>query len=196
MIRFIESIRLLNGTVENVKYHQARINETFAFYFEGKAPISLQQIIDSNQPPENGLFKLRIVYAETLEKIEYLPYQAPFFRKFQCFRIPDDFIYRFKFANRIFFENISKKIEPDVLPVLIQKGLVTDSTFTNLVFKRGDKWFTPKTPLLQGVQLQIMTETFPVNKVEIRETEIETFDAIYPINALNTPGTIAPVSTG
>jgi len=56
MIRFIESIRLLNGTVENVKFHQARINETFAFYFEGKAPISLQQIIDSNHPPENGLF--------------------------------------------------------------------------------------------------------------------------------------------
>ncbi len=114
----IESIRLLNGTVENVKYHQARINETFAFYFEGKAPISLQQIIDSNHPPENGLFKLRIVYAETLEKIEYLPYQAPFFRKFQCFRIR---MISHGLNLQTQFLKISPKIEPDVLPVLIQK---------------------------------------------------------------------------
>lgn len=193
--RFIESIRVFGGKAENLSYHQARVRDTFAHHFRNRKPVSLQQVIDDNPPPENGLFKLRIVYSETVEVAEYLPYLTPHFKIFRCFSVPDDFEYQFKSANRQLFDEISQKAGADVLPVLIRKGVVTDSTITNLIFKKRDQWFTPTSLLLQGVQLQKVTEAFPLHRIKIRETEIETFDAIYPINALNPLGSIAPILT-
>ena len=191
--RFIESIRVFNGRAENLKKHQQRIDNTLAFHFDGRGSILLQEIIRHNPPPETGLFKLRIVYADAIEKVEYLSYRIPHFRKFQCFSLPEDFEYRFKSANRKIFDEFSQQAQPDILPVLIQRGLVTDSTFSNLIFKRKDEWFTPAAPLLHGVQLQKIMETHRVQSIEIRKNELKTFDAIYPVNALNPIGSIAPV---
>ena len=66
MSQFIESIRLENGVVHNLNYHQERVNKTFLHIFKMPANFSLEKIISENKFPKQGLFKIRIVYDRKL----------------------------------------------------------------------------------------------------------------------------------
>ena len=73
MTTFSEAIRLEQGRLHNLAYHQARVDRTAGHFF-GTCP-SLSGL--PNSIPEEvrqGLFKCRVVYGRDIGKVEYIPY--------------------------------------------------------------------------------------------------------------------------
>ncbi len=188
MCQFIESIRVENGEVMALPFHQKRVNATFQHFFPKSKTISLQKIIEQEQIPQDSLYKLRIVYSSKLKSIEFQNYTIPLFRKIQLIEIPSDFDYNFKSTKRELFDQVSKQIEHDTLVILIKNGLITDSTFSNLVFEKSGELYTPSKPLLAGTMLQQLLKEKRIKSIPIQLADFESFEVIYPINAMNPLG--------
>lgn len=195
MTRLIESIRIYNGSAELLVRHQQRVESAYLHIFDSKSPLALDKIIARNPPPISGLYKLRVEYDEKTFEMEYIPYSTPQFHSYRLAIIPSDFDYRFKYADRALFDLITGETEPGILPILIKDELITDSTFTNLIFRKGDSLFTPITPLLKGVQISRLIDNGSVKPIIITQSDITLFDEIIPVNAMNPPGSIPGITT-
>ena len=62
---------------------------------------------------------------------------------------------------------------------------MTDCSNGNLAFRKGAQWFTSNTPLLQGTQREYLLQSGQLQEIEIRQEQLEQFEEIRVINALN-----------
>ncbi|HEY9129669.1 MAG TPA: aminotransferase class IV family protein [Sulfurovum sp.] len=175
----LETIKIEEGEIHNLSYHQARCTKSRQKLFKCSDILDLSTIIDA---PETGLYRCRILYAETLHSIEYIPY-AP--KKIETLKIvPSNIEYSFKYANRDAL-NALLETNNDVDEVIIEKnGLLTDTTLSNIAFFDGTKWFTPEKPLLEGtMRAKLIDEGFLQTK-EIRQNELTDYSQVALINAM------------
>jgi 4-amino-4-deoxychorismate lyase len=175
----LETIKIEEGEIHNLSYHQARCTKSRQKLFKCSDILDLSTIIDA---PKTGLYRCRILYAETLHSIEYIPY-AP--KKIETLKIvPSNIEYSFKYANRDAL-NALLETNNDVDEVIIEKnGLLTDTTLSNIAFFDGTKWFTPEKPLLEGtMRAKLIDEGFLQTK-EIRQNELSDYSQVALINAM------------
>jgi 4-amino-4-deoxychorismate lyase len=183
MPRFIESIKLLDGALYNLNYHQERVNKTFEKFFPQSEIPDLQSSLNEVQKPIAGLFKCRIVYDQTINSIEFTPYQM---KSIQSLKIVqhDEINYEFKFENRDGLNELynSKQEADDIL--IIKNGMVTDSSYANLIFKLGEQWITPASYLLNGTMRQQLIESGEIQCEPIALADIRKFDKLKLINSM------------
>jgi 4-amino-4-deoxychorismate lyase len=183
MSRFIESIKLENGQFFLLPLHEKRMNQTRRICLGLEQAISLDflPLLGENYPI--GLFKCRIVYAATIEKIEILPYQA---RPIESLKIvaASQLDYTFKSADRTAINALfqQRKEADDVL--IIKNGFVTDTSYCNVAFFDGKRWFTPNTPLLKGVQRQFLLDNALITAKDIALKNLFLFEKIKLFNAM------------
>jgi len=175
----LETIKIEEGEIHNLSYHQARCTKSRQKLFNCYDILDLSAIIDA---PKTGLYRCRILYAETLHSIEYIPYVP---KKIETLKIVSSNIeYSFKYANR---DTLNALLEAnrDVDEVIIAKnGLLTDTTLSNIAFFDGKKWFTPEKPLLEGtMRAKLIDEGFLQTK-EIRQNELSDYSQVALINAM------------
>lgn len=193
MSQFIETIRLENGVLHSLNYHQERVNKTFLQFFRTLSSFSLEKVISKNKLPQQGLFKLRIVYDALQQSIEFAEYTRAKFNSYKLVEIDNNFRYSFKSTDRKLFDKISQETDKNILPILIQNKNVSDSVFSNLIFEKNGKLYSPNTPLLFGTMLSQTLLQHKINMITIKEDEIKNFDYIYPINAMNPLGAIEKI---
>ena len=193
MSQFIETIRLENGVLHSLNYHQERVNKTFLQFFKTSSSFSLEKVISKNKLPQQGLFKLRIVYDALQQSIEFAEYTRAKFNSYKLVEIDNNFRYSFKSTDRKLFDKISQETDKNILPILIQNKNVSDSVFSNLIFEKNGKLYSPNTPLLFGTMLSQTLLQHKINMITIKEDEIKNFDYIYPINAMNPLGAIEKI---
>ena len=82
MCRLVESVRVENGLVLNLEYHQRRLDAALRACVGGNARISLAETI--TVPPEcgSGLFKCRVVFSSHVHLVEFVPYHRKPVRSF------------------------------------------------------------------------------------------------------------------
>lgn len=151
MYQLVETIKCKAGELINLQYHQARFNLTRKALFRSKNEISLKNSIEIPENCRTGLFRCRVVYSDTIEKIEFIPHQYQTVKKLKL--IEDHGIdYRFKYTNREKLISLfgQRGSCDDIL--VVKNGFITDSFNANLVLFDGRKWWTPDTPLLPGTQ--------------------------------------------
>ena len=97
MCPFIESIRIENGVIYNLPYHNERLNRTRNVFWKDCAPINLIDYI--RMPHEKGIVKCRIVYEKEIKEIVYTPYSM---REIDTLRIvySDGINYTYKSTDR------------------------------------------------------------------------------------------------
>jgi 4-amino-4-deoxychorismate lyase len=79
--------------------------------------------------------------------------------------------------------------------LIVKRGHVTDCSFSNIIFRRGNHWYTPWSALLKGTQRQRLIEENKLIEEEIRLKDIRSFDTFKLINAmLEDSGAELPVS--
>ena len=193
MSQFIETIRLENGVLHSLNYHQERVNKTFLQFFKTSSSFSLEKVISKNKLPQQGLFKLRIVYDALQQSIEFAEYIRAKFNSYKLVEIDNNFRYSFKSTDGKLFDKISQEADKNTLPILIQNKNVSDSVFSNLIFEKNGKLYSPNTPLLFGTMLSQTLLQHKINMITIKEDEIKNFDYIYPINAMNPLGAIEKI---
>ena len=88
-----------------------------------------------------------------------------------------------KFLNNILTITVIIKIADEI--IIIKDSFVTDCSIGNLAFRKGTQWFTPNTPLLKGTQREYLLQSGQLQEIEIRLEQLEKFDEIRVINALN-----------
>ena len=184
MCHFIESIRLENGIVKLLDYHQDRMDRTIFYHFGFKNPVKISKLIEERELPINGVYKIRILYSQMLQNIEIIPYQQKTYSDFEIIELPDHFNYAYKFADRTIFETLSKHLHPQTIAIFFQKSMLTDALYANLVFQKNEILYTPNTPLLEGVQRRYLLENKIISETNISTQDIFSFEKVGLINAM------------
>ena len=183
MCQLVESLKLKDGIIRNLDYHQSRMNAAMDELFPGAEKIELKNEISIPKNCKSGVYKVRVVYGSTIENIEIEPYQ---FRIIQSLKVVhhESVDYHLKFNDRqILQELFAQRGSCDDI-IIIKNGFVGDSFVSNLLFFNGEKWFTPTTPLLKGTKRQFLLEHGIISEIEIREEDIRNFQKVGMVNAM------------
>lgn len=183
MSPFIESIRIQNYKAHLLDLHQKRVNTTLTKW-EAKAWLNLEQIVRNLDIQEAGLFKLRIVYdIEGNYSTRLVPYV---FNKIESFELVQDNLidYTYKYENRKALDALKKQAKATEI-VIVKNNCITDTSFSNLIFKKEEEWYTPSTYLLNGVQRQNLLHEGIIKEAEITPENLEQFSHFRLINAMN-----------
>lgn len=175
----LETIKIKDGEVFNLPYHQKRCNKSRRALFGTEDVLDLSSIII---PPSQGLYRCRITYSTSVQSIEYIPYLP---KKIQSLRIvPSSLDYGYKYADREALDKLLTE-NSDVDEIIIEKkGLLTDTTISNIAFFDGETWFTPKMPLLYGtMRARLVDEGFLQTK-DITKKSLTEYSHVALINAM------------
>ncbi|WP_294199218.1 MULTISPECIES: aminotransferase class IV [Chryseobacterium] len=183
MSQFIESIKVEDQEIFLLEFHQKRVDQTFA-HFGKEGSIDLAKIYKHLEHDEDGLFKLRIVYdLDKKIRTQMIPYAIPELEDFQLVE-NNSFDYSFKSEDRKELERMKMKSKAEEI-IIVKNNHITDTSYSNLLFKKGKDWFTPSTYLLNGVQRQNLLKHKKIKETEITLQNLKEFSHFQMINALN-----------
>ena len=183
MYPLLESLKLKDGNLQNLAYHQLRLNRSMEELFPGAEKIDLMQAIVIPDDCKSGIYKVRVVYGPTVGKIEIEPYE---YRSIQRLKVVvhESIDYHLKFTDRqILQELFAQRGDCDDI-IVVKNGRITDSFAANLLFFNGEKWFTPSTPLLKGTKRQLLIDQGILVEKEIKADDIWNYQKVGLINAM------------
>jgi 4-amino-4-deoxychorismate lyase len=183
MSPFIETIKLLDGRLYNLEFHQVRFERTRRKALGIKKHPKLEDHVDVPDGLENGLYKCRLHYGREIQQIEFEPYKKLVVNTLKIVR-SNAIKYGFKFSDRSELEALYHQKEncDDIL--IIKKNLVTDSYYANVALWDGDHWYTPNRPLLPGTMRAYLLDRGSLTERTIRADDLQSFLKVRLINAL------------
>jgi len=183
MCQLVESIKLKDGVIQNLEYHQMRMNRSMDELFPKREKINLATVISIPDNFASGIFKVRVLYGSFLQKIEIEPYT---FRTIQSLKVVhhESVDYHLKYTDRQILQELFAQRENYDDIIIVKNGLVTDSFAANLFFFDGETWFTPNSPLLKGTKRQLLIDQGFVFEKKIRLEDIRSYQKIGLINAM------------
>ncbi|MCE5177659.1 MAG: aminotransferase class IV [Porphyromonadaceae bacterium] len=178
---FLETICINQGKVLNAAAHIDRMQHT-AIHFGFLSP-SLPDLFSMLPAAlRNTKVKCRILYRETLLDISFEKYQPKRVQSLQLVEASPDYL--FKYADR---KELSRLLEQkgDADEILITRnGLITDTTFSNVVFRQGNHLFTPDSWLLNGTKRQQLLREGSITEKRITREKLHEYESVYLINAM------------
>jgi 4-amino-4-deoxychorismate lyase len=173
---------MINGSICNIDYHNARLNNTRHHFWQTDKNIDLNDYII---PQENkAIIKVRVVYGEAgIEGISYSQYTM---RNIKSLKIvtADNIEYSFKSTDRHALNKLAEKKDLCDEIIISKNGLLTDTSFTNIALFDGKVWYTPKHPLLKGTKRAYLISKNAIEEKDIYENEIFTYKSIRLFNAM------------
>lgn len=183
MSLLFETIKCQNRQLFNLFYHNRRVKLSRKELFGIDDDFEFENSIQIPDRVGDGLYRCRVSYSKTIEKIEFFDYQFKH-PAIIAFEENASFEYSFKFENRNEFQNLIAKY-PDANDVIItQNNYLTDATYANLAFFDGSKWFTPNTYLLLGTKRVYLIDNQLLSEEEIKLSDLCKFKKIAFINAM------------
>ncbi len=139
---YFETIKVENGKLLNLKYHQQRVDNARSFLgFSDKLELNTK---DFNLPQE-GEFRLRVDYAKKIQSFTCKEFIKREFKKFRL--IESDIEYKYKYVNRYELDAL-KRDEKEI--IITKDGLLRDTSIANIALHVDGIWLTPRIPLLKG----------------------------------------------
>ena len=184
MYRLLETIMISEGELLHIEYHNKRFNETRKTLFNNKNEIDLSKEIEIPADIGDDIYKCRIVYNDTIHYYEFLPYKKKKIKNLKM--VKANWIeYNFKYYNRTSFDQLlhQNKEFDDIL--IIKDGLITDTSYCNVVFFDGDNWFTPASPLLRGTCRARLLDEGKIKERNITPDHLRHYQKVKLINAMN-----------
>jgi 4-amino-4-deoxychorismate lyase len=172
-----ETIKIEDGQISNILWHNRRCNQSRFELFNRTNFIDLEQYIT---PPTKGIYRCRIIYGTEIQSIKYIPYTP---KKIKIFKIVKSQLdYSYKYEKR---DEINKLVEGQNNEIIIEKdGLLTDTSIANIAFYTGNRWITPKKPLLKGtIRAKLLAKNFLIPK-DIKKEELQNFSHFALMNAM------------
>ena len=183
MYQFIETIRVKDGRIFNLTYHEERMNRTRKEVW-GKT--DWLKITDVWSPEELPLecSKLRFVYDEAgIHDLTCTPYTR---KKILSLRLVYDnnITYPYKSVDRSMLNELKKQQGDCDEILIIRDNHLTDTSYTNVALYDGQQWFTPSTPLLPGTMRQSLLNKGILQEREILVSDIPQYQQISLFNAM------------
>jgi 4-amino-4-deoxychorismate lyase len=195
MLRFIDTIKLADGHYELIGGHNKRINDTINHFFGFNPAIDLNYSLPEPGKYKPGIYKCRLTYSDRIENIEITPYIK---RTIKGLKIIDlgskvflsehkTFNYEFKYQDRTLINSFLTGINALSDVLFIKNGLLTDTSFSNIILFDGEKWITPDTYLLNGVKRRHLLENGEIIEKKVSTYDLSSFQKISLINAMLEP---------
>lgn len=178
---FLETICILNGEVQNIEAHKKRMHETAA-YFRFIAPKLPEFETLLTDGLREAKVKCRVCYHNDIISIEFERYFARSIKSLKLINMFPD--YSFKFSNRKAMNDLLKYRNGCDEILMVRDGLITDTSYSNVVFRKDNKFFTPNFPLLNGTKRQKLLENKVIKEAEISVDTIKQYERVWLINAL------------
>ncbi len=198
-----ESVCLQDGVFLNRKWHEARFRRSYHAYYGCFPSHDLLTDIVVDDIYQQGVFKVRIDYAsaretvgknEIIEKIEktiqYAPYQIQAIKRLKL--VEDNNIdYHLKYSDRDHLNSLFQRRESCDDILIVKNGLITDSSFCNVIFRTQNRWFTSDSPLLTGTMRARLLSEKRIEAVPIRVQDLSQFSEFKLINAMRDMDAVA-----
>ncbi len=183
MYPLVESIKILEGKPQYLKWHQIRYERTYRKYYTKDSTYKISQTLSIPKNYSVGLVKGRFCYNENDYFWEFHKYKP---RETVTLKIINDnqINYSLKWTNR---RNLKKLFAKrgncdDIL--IIKNNFVTDTFSSNIIFFNGQKWITPSTPLLNGTCRMRLLDSRQIFEQNIELGDIWKFKKFQLINAM------------
>lgn|SRR5690554_6134421 len=178
----LETIKIQDGIIYLPEYHQQRMRKTIKDLWGTTLSDFLVSELYIPVKARSGLWKCRVVYSPHIVDISFEPYMYKKIHSLQCVYV-NDFSYAYKYADRTSFKQLLlQKNQADEI-LIIKNGLVTDTSYSNIVFFDGDTWYTPSSYLLPGTMRQYLIETHEIYEKKIQVADISSFKKARLLNA-------------
>ena len=182
MQQFVETIKIEDGKALNLNFHQARMESTMRHFFADAPVPALADVLSPT--PDMQFYKARVVYGgQGVEDVQYAPYKM---REIRSLKLVEDneIDYSFKSTDRACLNRLTAQ-KGDCDEVLIVKnGLLTDTSFTNVAVFDGERWLTPKHPLLMGTKRASLIERQVIKEADISVETLMNAQKVSLINAM------------
>ena len=183
MSLLFETIRLQDGVLQNIDYHNARLNNSRKSLYKSPEEFDLKQIIQIPSTCMQGLYKCRVTYSKEVKSIDFEPYIPHVIKSLRL--IEDNTIsYDYKYTNRGSLNKLLTKRERFDEIIIVKKGYITDTSYSNIIFFDGIKWVTPSTPLLRGTMRSFLIDNNMISEMEIKVSDLKNFKKARLINAM------------
>jgi 4-amino-4-deoxychorismate lyase len=123
------------------------------------------------------------LYQADIEHIEFNIYVPKKIERLKLVATEMDYQYKWEDRTQINELVNTQPLYDDVL--LTKNGLITDTSYANIIFKKDNEFYTPKSPLLKGTKRQQLLDEEILIEKNIRANEVYKFSHFALINALN-----------
>lgn len=186
MFRLFETIRITDGVLQYLNFHENRINRARKEIWKATTLLLLEQLLNVPSSFSRGEVRCKFVYGKEIESIDYSFYRRKKIGSLML--IPCDMInYRYKYTDRSQLEKLVGLKEDCDDIIIVKDGFLTDSSMANLIFFDGKNWFTPATPLLQGTCRERLLGLGLIRKRKIRPDDLKYYTGVKLINAMRYP---------
>jgi 4-amino-4-deoxychorismate lyase len=183
MSLLFEVIKVQNGELQNIDYHNNRMSRSLLEIFGVKDHIHLENLINIPINLDNQVYKCRVIYSNKIDRIQFEPYTQKIIKSLKLVAC-NDIDYRNKYFDRSKINELFEQREncDDIL--IVKNGFVSDTSYANVVFWDGSKWITPSTPLLPGTKRQKLIDEKIITEKEIKVPDLKSFEKARIINAM------------
>ncbi|TAL64714.1 MAG: hypothetical protein EPN88_10560 [Bacteroidetes bacterium] len=184
MSLLVETLKVKNGNILNIRFHNERMIRSLYGIYGLRSSANLENIITIPEFACSGVSKCRVIYDDKTFKVEFLPYTIRPVRSLKII-IDENICYPYKYVAR---DKIDRLLElrgdcDDIL--IIKNGMVTDSSYANVIFKDSDsKWVTPLTCLLPGTRRADLLQRGIITEKKISHMDLYKYSEVKLINAM------------
>jgi len=183
MCLLIETLKIFQGKILNLAYHNARFNKTQSELFGNKKQIDLGQFINLKGLNYQSIYLCRVTYNTEIIKIEFESYVP---KEINTIKLIDanNINYNYKFKDRLALNLLENEANTDAV-LIVKNGEITDFSFANVVFfTTTNEAFTPLNPLLKGTTRDRLIAENKLKELVIKVVDLHLFNRIKPINAM------------
>jgi len=182
MTLLLETIRISDGTLQNLSLHEKRLNSSRRKLFGSSGDISLAEHILVPDDCLRGIYRCRVIYEESIISTGFIPYLPAAVSTLKVVHA-DDIDYSLKYLDRSCLTGlIDRGVADDVL--IVRNGFVTDTSYSNIAFTDGRHWVTPDTPLLRGTMREKLLSEGIIREETITPEDLFRFTHFRLINAM------------
>lgn len=185
MFPLFTTIKLEKKQLLQLDFHNQRVNHSRKSLFGSTDNWNIADMIDIPDLDPDKTYRCRFLYGKDSYVAEFVPYFPRHITK--LYLVQDDEIdYSYKYTDRSRLDGLRKQpVNSDDSDVLIVKnGLVTDTSFANIAFSDGKKWYTPDSPLLKGTKRALYLTNGILTERRIRPADLSEFTKARLMNAL------------
>lgn len=162
----------------HLSYHQKRVDFSLqSLSYHTHYPLS--KLIS---PPDEGIYRCRFLYDDQSYTIEYHPYIPRSIHQLKI--VHSDLSYPLKYADRTKLNQLfAMKEECDDI-LIVQNGLLTDTSIANIALFIDNRWLTPSSPILKGTTRARLIDEKQIFPADLGVTDIPKASKIAIMNAM------------
>lgn len=182
MSQLLETLCYTEGTLRHLELHQARLDG--ACDALGYSSFSLQDVIAPHLPDLSyEKLKVRVQYGDESPIVEVSEYHRLSNSSLKMV-FDDEISYEHKFADRNAINKLFAQRDGCDNILIVKKGFLTDTAYTNIVLYDGTDWVTPSTPLLKGTMRQALLEAGNIIERDVSVKDLDRYEKICVVNAM------------